>query len=207
MRPRLLLALVALLLPVALLAGDVFEQYGLQREATENAFFGGIRGWPSAPQGLAALRSLPADQQVAAVTALGDFGKEYFTSSAFKKRYGEAYSQSKPKGFGGLSLKAVTDQATQAATDAALGKDTQKDTGALDKDPKAQLALRLQQFLDRTADVDFEAKLDGRRFANPDYEAKPREWKMCYRAGRPASDAARAYAQAWLEELKAGKKK
>jgi hypothetical protein len=64
------------------------------------------------------------------------------------------------------------------------------------------VAKRLRVFLDVSADVDFNAKLVARNkrmeFADPRYEAKPREWKLCYRAGKPAVDSARAFASSWL---------
>ena len=34
-------------------------------------------------------------------------------------------------------------------------------------------------------------------------EAKPGEWKMAFRAGKPATDAARTFAQKWLSDLQA----
>ncbi len=40
-----------------------------------------------------------------------------------------------------------------------------------------------------------------KKFVNPAYEKKPAEWKMAYRAGKPAVDAARTFAKAWLAEL------
>jgi len=40
-----------------------------------------------------------------------------------------------------------------------------------------------------------------RVFAAEAFEAKPAEWKMCFRAGKPATDAARAFAQKWLNDL------
>ncbi len=73
-------------------------------------------------------------------------------------------------------------------------------------DPRVLIARRLQEFLDRSKDVDFNASLvtaDGvRRFADPRYEAKPFEWKLCYRTGRETVAAAREAAQAWLTALK-----
>jgi hypothetical protein len=39
------------------------------------------------------------------------------------------------------------------------------------------------------------------RFANEDYEGKPAEWKICFRAGKEATEAARAFARSWLTEL------
>lgn len=64
--------------------------------------------------------------------------------------------------------------------------------------------LRLREFLDLTTRIDFGAKLvtDGgvSRFADKNLEQKSREWRFCFRAGKPAVDAARAFAQAWLAE-------
>ncbi|HYR27876.1 MAG TPA: hypothetical protein VEU30_05390 [Thermoanaerobaculia bacterium] len=72
-------------------------------------------------------------------------------------------------------------------------------------DPKQLVKQRLEQFLETTEDVDFEAKLvkygSKMRFADEDYESKDSEWKLAYRAGKPATDAARAFAEAWLGEL------
>lgn len=76
---------------------------------------------------------------------------------------------------------------------------------ALPQDPKELVRMRLRQFLAQTADVDFNAQLktvDGRqKFVVEDYEVKPSIWKSCYRAGRLATEAARAFAAAWLKEL------
>lgn len=74
------------------------------------------------------------------------------------------------------------------------------------ENPNVLIARRLRQFLDVSADVDFNAKLERRgdkmKFVESRYEEKPAEWKMCYRAGRDAVAAARAVAQAWLKELR-----
>ncbi|HYE56208.1 MAG TPA: hypothetical protein VD996_15270 [Chitinophagaceae bacterium] len=72
--------------------------------------------------------------------------------------------------------------------------------------PEPMIKKRLQQILDITADVDYAAELkevDNKKiFVNPVYEKKPLEWKMAFRAGKPATDAVRAFAQQWLQELK-----
>ena len=74
-------------------------------------------------------------------------------------------------------------------------------------DARALVALQLKRFLDTTRDVDFTAQLveqvKVRKFADPALEAKPSEWKMCFRAGKPATDAARDFAGKWLAELQA----
>ncbi|HEX7150366.1 MAG TPA: hypothetical protein VF618_02685 [Thermoanaerobaculia bacterium] len=72
-------------------------------------------------------------------------------------------------------------------------------------DPKVQLRKRIQEFLTESANVDFNAKLvqKGRKmqFANAAYEDKPGEWKMCFRAGKEATTAARTFAAQWYREL------
>jgi lantibiotic modifying enzyme len=65
---------------------------------------------------------------------------------------------------------------------------------------------RLQEFLNATEDIDFNAALTERNgkkyFADTKYEHKGSRWKMGYRAGKGAVEAARAFAQQWLAELK-----
>ena len=72
-------------------------------------------------------------------------------------------------------------------------------------DPRALVAMRLRHFLEVTADVAYDAKLvdtgKQKTFADPAFEAKPAEWKMAFRAGKPATDAARTFAQKWLADL------
>jgi len=72
-------------------------------------------------------------------------------------------------------------------------------------DPRPLVAKRLREFLQLSADVDYNAKLnttgDRAVFENPAYQAKSSQWKMCFRAGREATTAARTAVQAWLTEL------
>ena len=72
-------------------------------------------------------------------------------------------------------------------------------------DPRTLVKQRLREFLDATADVDYAAKLvqsgTRKRFANADYEAKPGDWKLAFRAGKETTEKARAFATAWLKEL------
>jgi hypothetical protein len=74
-------------------------------------------------------------------------------------------------------------------------------------DPRALVAMRLRHFLDVTKDVAFDAKLEEKDrktvFADATLEAKPAEWKMAFRAGKPATDAARTFAEKWLADLAA----
>lgn len=74
-------------------------------------------------------------------------------------------------------------------------------------DPRTLVALRLRHFLEATGDIAYNAKLVERDkkmvFSDEIYEGKPAEWKMAFRAGKPATDAARAFAQKWLADLQA----
>ncbi len=195
------LALATLLVPAAIVAADDVQSLGFDPDQLHNALFGALRGYYGAPDVPAAVRALPADQKVAAVQVLGTFAKAWFGSVEFKKQYLDAYRQSKPRGFGLPSLDA------KSLARAAIDKATKKPAAAqgLDKDPKKQLALRLRAFLDATADVDYAARTQGtgssRTFESAELEAKPNEWKMCYRAGRETGEAVRAFAQGWLDEL------
>jgi hypothetical protein len=73
------------------------------------------------------------------------------------------------------------------------------------ENPAPVIAKRLREFLAISAEVDFAATLTSSGgkmvFQNPAYEHKPGQWKMCYRAGKDATTAARAAVQAWLKEL------
>lgn len=74
-------------------------------------------------------------------------------------------------------------------------------------DPNAMIGIRLREFLTESATVDFTARTalskekKKYQFVNPEYEQKPLQWKLMYRAGKPAVDAARAAAQDWLKAL------
>ena len=72
-------------------------------------------------------------------------------------------------------------------------------------DPRALVAMRLRRFLDVTKDINYAAELVEKNkkkvFADAALEAKPTEWKLAFRAGKPATDTARAFAEKWLADL------
>lgn len=73
-------------------------------------------------------------------------------------------------------------------------------------DSKVLIANRLHQFLDLTKDMHWDAKLvpaggGAMRFADPQLESRSDQWKLCFRAGKDAVDAARAFAADWLKQL------
>lgn len=70
---------------------------------------------------------------------------------------------------------------------------------------KSVLRKQLQQFIDQTAGIDFNAQLkqqgDIKVFVNPGYESKPGDWKFYYRCGREYVTSARKFAQDWLKSM------
>jgi hypothetical protein len=203
LRPWLLLSVLGL--PTLLVAGDVIDTYSLDRTAVQNSILGVFRGGWYAFDVTPALRALPPSERAAAVRALGEFTRGYVESPAFKTEYVKAWKATKPKGFGLPSLDAGA--LARRAVDKARGNSDDASRTALDKDPNVTLRRRLQEFLDVSADVDFAAATtgsgSGRRFVKEEYEAKSNQWKMCFRAGREATEAARAFAQEWMESLPA----
>ncbi len=65
---------------------------------------------------------------------------------------------------------------------------------------------RLQQFLDESADIDFNAQLfekNGKKFfVNKTHESKGSRWKMGFRAGKEVIEPARIFVQQWIAEIK-----
>lgn len=73
--------------------------------------------------------------------------------------------------------------------------------------PNGLIKNCLNEFMDKTKDVDFSAEtaIDqyGRTvFVKQGYEGKGDLWKLCFRAGKETTEAARKFAQNWLSELK-----
>jgi hypothetical protein len=88
---------------------------------------------------------------------------------------------------------------TQHATDLKEWEET------FPANPKVALAGRLRKFLEVSATVDYGAQVQTvgatRRFVDPKYERQSSEWKLCYRTGKEAVDAARAFVTEWLAQL------
>ena len=68
------------------------------------------------------------------------------------------------------------------------------------------IKVRLQEFLNATKNIDFSAQLIEKNgvkyFVNPDYERKDNRWKAAFRAGKEAVEAARTFAEQWVNEIK-----
>ena len=73
-------------------------------------------------------------------------------------------------------------------------------------DPRILIKKRMGDFLATSADVDFSAKLvsrdDKMLFVKEEYELKPSEWKICFRAGKEATDTAAPLPRPGLRNLR-----
>jgi hypothetical protein len=72
--------------------------------------------------------------------------------------------------------------------------------------PKPMIKKWINNFLEKSADVNFDAKTtkakDGKiKFVDQQYEYKDNQWKLYYRAGKESLTAARTFAQNWLKEF------
>jgi hypothetical protein len=72
--------------------------------------------------------------------------------------------------------------------------------------PDKMIRQKLEEFLKETEKIDYNAALvrqpDGKmKFANSAYEEMSNIKKMCFRAGKEATDAVRSFAQEWVREL------
>jgi len=73
--------------------------------------------------------------------------------------------------------------------------------------PEPMIKNWINTFLDKSSDVNFDAKLEkdkyGKmKFVDQKYESKDSQWKLYYRAGKESVTAARTFAQNWSKELK-----
>ena len=70
-------------------------------------------------------------------------------------------------------------------------------------DPSIIIKKRLQEYLQLSATVDFNAKLTGsgkrQTFVNPVYEKKSLKWKAIYRAGKEVNEVVTAFVKEWLK--------
>jgi hypothetical protein len=143
-------------------------------------------------------KALPVELRVAGTRELIRFAKAYSQTSDFQKKYTKWRNERL-----GYKKKKLGIPNPMKMLDNAIDKQLNKgdDEKRYPSDAKELIKQRLNEFLDVSATVDFDAQLNGRMFANPTYEAKSQQWKMCYRAGKQVVAAAREEAQAWLKEV------
>jgi hypothetical protein len=191
------------ILAIALMAAtvsNIFEDLSLSEDtAKENiiASFGGA-GINTEYEVLKKAKALPVELRTAGARQLIRFAKEYSKTPAFQKKYTKWRSERL-----GYKTKKLGIPNPMKMIDNAIDKQVNKadDEKRYPSDANQMIKQRLEEFMNLSASVDFEAQLNGSMFANPVYEAKSNQWKMCFRAGRQVVEAAREEAQVWLKEL------
>lgn len=148
-------------------------------------------------------RSLPEVVRVEGARQLIRFAKEYTQSDAFKSEYSQWRKEKLGYTAGSVTKKKFSLKNPMKMLENAVDKKLNKsdDEKKIPADPNVLVKQRLNEFLELSGSVDFDAKVSSRMFVNPEYEAKSREWKMCFRAGKAVITAAREEVQAWLKEL------
>ena len=145
-------------------------------------------------------KNLPVEMRVAGIRQLILLAKDYTSGEEFREDYKKWRNNRLNPGqktrLGLPKFRKMLDNAVDNAIDK---KDNDNRYPA---DPQELIKKRLEEFLEISATVDFDAEMRGRMFADPKYESKDDKWKMCYRAGREVVGAARDEAKKWLEEVK-----
>lgn len=192
-----------LVLAIALMAAtvtNVFDDLSFTEDAAkENVIASFGSGFISTSyEVLKKAKGLPADLKVAGTRQLIRFAKAYSRTPEFQKKYTKWRNERL-----GYKKKKLGIPNPMKMIDNAIDKQLNKadDEKKYPSDAHELIKQRLKEFLSVSATVDFNAQLNGSMFANPEYEAKNGEWKMCYRAGKAVVEVAREEAQAWLKEL------
>jgi hypothetical protein len=144
----------------------------------------------------AALKDLPPEMKKMVEAMMKEAGSE-MDLDAMAAEGGKAAKE------GAAAQKAAIAKTNEAA--AKSQQSAKEFDAAYPANPERLVARRLREFLDYSATVPDSAVLVPRGgkmvFADPVLEKKPDYWKQLYRAGKPARDAARAAATAWLNTL------
>lgn len=109
------------------------------------------------------------------------------------------------KDFNAYANKLATLKARHATDNQILDAKAQNEALKKGLNYKTHIQQQLQQFLDESENVDFNAKLVANgsmlEFENPEYKSKSLVWKQCFRMGKPGTDVFRKFAEDWLKEL------
>lgn len=202
MKKSFFIAVIAFITLTAAIAADIFSSLEIsQGDAKERLLesIGEGRIMSGEHDLVSRAKNLPVEMRVAGVRQLVRLAKEYTSSDEFEKDYQKwrknRINPGQKTKLGIPRFRKMLDNAVDRAIDSKDGDDRYP------ADPQKLIRQRLEEFLDVSGSVDFEARLNGRMFANPEYERKDDKWKMCYRAGREVVAAARVEAQTWLKEL------
>jgi hypothetical protein len=206
MKKMLVLAAVAFFTLTAAVVADIYSSLDINKEQAKKRLLESIgEGYIMSGEHdlVSKARNLPVEMRVAGIRELIKLAKEYTSSDEFasdyKKWRNNRINPGQKSRLGLPKFKKMLDNAVDNAVDKTVGGNENEDR--YPSDPNKLIKKRLEEFLSVSESVDFDAKLNGNMFVNPDYESKDDKWKMCYRAGREVVGAAREEAQKWVKEL------
>jgi hypothetical protein len=206
MKKMLVLAAVAFFTLTAAVVADIYSSLDINKEQAKKRLLESIgEGYIMSGEHdlVSKARNLPVEMRVAGIRELIKLAKEYTSSDEFasdyKKWRNNRINPGQKSRLGLPKFKKMLDNAVDNAVDKTVGGNENEDR--YPSDPNKLIKKRLEEFLSVSESVDFDAKLNGSMFVNPDYESKDDKWKMCYRAGREVIGAAREEAQKWVKEL------
>ncbi|MBL7698848.1 MAG: hypothetical protein JNK79_11840 [Chitinophagaceae bacterium] len=202
MKKYILIPVVAFIALTAAVTADIFSSLDISREQAKQRLLESMgEGYIVSGEHdlVSKAKSLPVEMRVAGIRQLIKLAKEYTSGDEFaadykKWRNGKLNPGQKSR-LGVPKLRRMLDNAVDRALDSRENEDRYP------ADPNKLIKKRLEEFLEVSGSVDFDAKLSGSMFVNPEYEQKDDKWKMCYRVGKETIAAAREEAQVWLKEI------
>ena len=177
---------------------NILSQLGLDKEEAHSYIIENIMDGGTAYPRTKIMAQLALNKRVEAVRELGNYIKAHVQTPEFAKEYAQNRLDQKPEKPTGLYDNEENREIYK------------EDLQTWEKDfpptVKMMLKKRLSEFLKMTSGINFNAALEKRGkkmiFSDPVLEEKDDFWKACYRSGKPTMDAARQFAQQWLNELK-----
>ena len=207
MKKILAIAIVALTTLTAAVVADIYSSLDISKEEAKKRLLECIaEGYIVSGEHdlVSKARSIPVDMRVAGIRQLIGLAKEYTGSEEFQKDYkkwrNNRLNPGQKSKLGIPRFRKILDNQVDKAVDKATGGS--EADNRYPEDPQELVKKRLEEFLEVSETVNFEAEMRGNMFADAKYEGKDDKWKMCYRAGKEVVGAAREEAKKWLDELK-----
>lgn len=202
MKKILIISAVAFVTLTAAVVADIYSSLDISKEQAKQRLLECIvEGYIVSGEHdlVSKAKGLPVDMRVAGIRQLIGLAKDYTSSEEFRSDYkkwrNNRLNPGQKSRLGIPKFRKMLDNAVDNAIDK---KDNDSRYPA---DPQELVKKRLEEFIEISGTVDFDAEMRGTMFANPKYEDKDDKWKMCYRVGKEVIGAAREESKKWLEEL------
>ena len=203
MKRIIIITVVALISLTAAVVTDIYSSLDISKDQAKKRLLESIgEGYIVSGEHdlVSKAKNLPVEMRVAGIKELIVLAKEYTSSDEFAKDYkkwrNNRLNPGQKSKLGLPRIRKVLDNAVDNAID------SKENDNRYPADPQELIKKRLEDFLEVSGTVNFDAEMRGNMFADASYEAKDDKWKMCFRAGREVIGAARDEAKKWLDEIK-----